>query len=190
MTVVSIYVIPILLVALIVVAIAALARVFALVGSINRTVEGMRTDVDRTMSEVNRVMTHVESIADSTEKLIQGEVTDTLRVTHATLANIEIMTRAAADATVAVRRITGKAETAAANSGLLTAGTIALKLLAGKRGAIAGTLLSGISWGARSLFGRRRSAGKAASGRDRMKPPESGPVESKELAGSQHRRRG
>jgi uncharacterized protein YoxC len=188
MTVVSAYIIPILLAVLILVIIAAIARLFTVLGTVNRTLETTRADVDRTIAEVNRVMAHVETIADSTEKLIQGEVTSTLKVTHATLANIEIMTRAAADATVTVRRLTGKAEDVAVGSGLITAGTLAIKLLGGKRGAMAGSLLSGVSWGVRRLLGRRNSARKEVPSRNGGKPPKSEIVENRERAGG-HRRR-
>jgi hypothetical protein len=98
-------VIQVLLVVLIAAGIAVAVRLFLVLGDVHRTIKG----VEETRQEVNATLKRVEVVVQTTDQVMREEIAPTLRVTRETLVHVENVTRALAETTQFVRRITGKA---------------------------------------------------------------------------------
>lgn len=144
--------IHILLVLLLVAAIFAVVRLYVVLGQVRQSL----TNLEETRVEVGETMKRLESVAHSTEEILRTEVTPTLQVTRATLANLEITTKALADTTLAVRGITGRAEQAVNVQRLLSAALPFAKGVTARGGGVASGLFAGISAGFKAVMNRKK----------------------------------
>ncbi len=145
--------IHILLDLLLIIGIIALIRFYVLLGQARQSL----SNLEETRAEVSGTMKRLESVAASTEEILRTEVTPTLQVTRATLANLEVTTRALADTTLAVRSLTGRAEQAVNAQRLLTAALPIARMMSARSGGIASGLIAGIGTGIKAILGRKKT---------------------------------
>jgi hypothetical protein len=121
-------VIQILLVILLLAGIFATLRLWSVLGSARVTL----TNLETTRQEATETLKRLDATVATADQLLREEVAPTLQVARATLANVEVTTRALAETTTSLRRITGRAEAATDAKRLFTAGS-ALALAAARR---------------------------------------------------------
>ncbi len=131
--------IQILVVILLVLGIVAVIRLWSVLGSVRQT-----------LANVEATRQRLDTTADTVDKLLREEVTPTLQVARATITNVEVTTRALAETTSALRRITGKAEAVTDARRLISAGSALAHLVARKPSGPAGKARIGSG---RSLLG-------------------------------------
>ena len=119
-----------LLVALIVVGIVAVLRLWSVLGSARVTLANLET----TRLEVSETLKRMDTTLATTEQVMREEVAPTLRAARATLDNVEVTTRALAETTSALRRLTGKAESVTDTRRLLSAGGALFHLVTHRNG--------------------------------------------------------
>lgn len=144
--------IHILLDILLVVGIVAVVRFYVILGQVRQTLTNMET----TRTEISGTLKRLESVAQSTEEVLRTEVTPTLQITRATLANLEITTRALAETTLAVRGLTGRAEQAVNAQRLITAAIPIARMMTARGGGIASGLFAGIGSGIKAMLSRKK----------------------------------
>ena len=159
--------IHILLALLLIVGIIALIRFYVLLGQVRQSL----TNLEQTRAEVSGTMKRLESVAASTEEILRTEVTPTLQVTRATLANLEVTTRALADTTLAVRSLTGRAEQAVNAQRLLSAALPVARMMSARSGGIASGLIAGIGTGIKAILGRKKKRPLEAAELEAANPP-------------------
>ena len=130
----------------------AVGRLYFVLGQVRQSL----SNLEETRSEISSTLQRLESVAKSTEEVLRTEVTPTLQVTRATLANLEITTRALADTTLAVRGLTGRAEQAVNAQRLLTAALPIARMMTARGGGIASGLIAGIGTGIKAMLGRKK----------------------------------
>lgn len=150
--------IHILLFLLLFVAIFAVVRFYFVLGQVRQSL----TNLEETRTEISGTLKRLEAVANSTEEVLRTEVTPTLQVTRATLANLEVTTRALAETTLAVRGLTGRAEQAVNAQRLLTAAVPLARMMSARGGGLAAGLFAGIGSGIKAILGRKRRADPAA----------------------------
>ena len=127
-------VIPYLVVILLVVSIIAVLRLWSVLGSVKVTLANLET----TRLEATQTLKRLDATVATADTLLRDEVTPTLQVARATLINVEETTRTLAEASVSLRRITGKAEATTDASRLIMAGTaLAMEAVRRKQGGMA-----------------------------------------------------
>lgn len=144
--------IQILLSILLIVGIFAVGRLYVILGEVRQSLGKM----EETRTEISSTMKRLEIVATSTEEILRTEVTPTLQVTRATLANLEVTTRALADTTLAVRGLTGRAEQVVGAQRLLTAAVPIARMVGARGGGFASSLLAGIGTGIKAVLGRKK----------------------------------
>ena len=144
--------IHILLVILLIVGIVAIIRLYFVLGQVRTSL----SNLEETRTEISGTLKRLESVAQSTEEVLRTEVTPTLQVTRATLANLEITTRALAETTLAVRGLTGRAEQAVNAQRLLTAAVPIARMMSARGSGLAAGLVAGIGSGIKALMGRKK----------------------------------
>ena len=149
--------IHILLFLLLFVAIFAVVRFYVVLGQLRQSL----TNLEETRTEISGTLKRLEAVANSTEEVLRTEVTPTLQVTRATLANLEVTTRALAETTLAVRGLTGRAEQAVNAQRLLTAAVPIVRMMSARGGGLAAGLFAGIGSGIKAILGRKRRADPA-----------------------------
>jgi len=132
----------------------AVGRLYVVLGQVRQSL----TNLEETRTEISGTLQRLESVAKSTEEVLRTEVTPTLQVTRATLANLEVTTRALADTTLAVRGLTGRAEQAVNAQRLLTAALPIARMMTAKGGGLASGLIAGIGTGLKAMLGRKKRA--------------------------------
>ncbi len=158
-----------LLAILLVVGIVAVLRLWSVLGSARVTLANLET----TRLEATETLKRMDTTLATAEQLMREEVAPTLQAARATLDNVEVTTRALAETTSALRRLTGKAETVTDTRRLLSAGGALFQLVASrngkpaKNGGHASGLLNGLALGigtrlAGLLTRRTRPAAKPA----------------------------
>ena len=130
----------------------AVVRLYVVLGQVRQSL----TNLEETRTEISGTLKRLESVAESTEEVLRTEVTPTLQVTRATLANLEVTTRALADTTLAVRGLTGRAEQAVNAQRLLTAALPIARMMTAKGGGIASGLIAGIGTGIKAVLSRKK----------------------------------
>ena len=146
--------IHVLLVILLIVGTVAVIRLYLVLGQVRQSLNNL----EETRIEMSGTLKHLESVAKSTEEVLRTEITPTLQVTRATLANLEVTTRALAETTLAVRGLTGRAEQAVNAQRLLTAAVPIARMMTARGGGLAAGVVAGIGSGIKALFGRKRRA--------------------------------
>ena len=144
--------INILIIAVLVVTFFAVARLYFVLGNVRQTLNNLET----TRAEVSSTLQRLENVAQTTQKVLEEEVAPTLHVARETLVNVEITTRALAETTLAIRRLTGKAEGVANAQHLLKVGGPLLQQVAKRSVGVVAGLFSGIGTGVRAVLGRRK----------------------------------
>jgi hypothetical protein len=144
--------IHILLDILLVVGIVAVIRLYVILGQVRQTL----TNLEATRTEISSTLKRLETVAQSTEEVLRAEVTPTLQITRATLANLEITTRALAETTLAVRGLTGRAEQAVNAQRLITAAIPIARMMTARGGGIASGLFAGIGSGIKAMLSRKK----------------------------------
>ncbi len=144
--------IHILLDLLLVVGVIAVVRLYIVLGQVRQSL----TNLEETRTEISGTLRQLETVAKSTEEVLRTEVTPTLQITRATLANLEITTRALADTTLAVRGLTGRAEQAVNAQRLLTAALPIARMMTARGGGLASGLIAGIGTGIKAMLGRKK----------------------------------
>jgi hypothetical protein len=173
--------IQVLLVMLLVMSFFAVARLWSVLGSVRVTL----TNLETTRQEVTATVQRLDETVANADKLLREEVAPTLQVARTTLANVEVTTRALAETTTSLRRLTGKAATANDARQLITAGTTLAQALTrrkqeGSTAKSAGrSLLSAVGAGLFGLFARGKQARN-----DRGERPQTEPAASKALPGN------
>lgn len=150
--------IHILLDLLLVAGILAVGRFYVLLRQVRQSLHNL----EETRTEISGTLQRLESVAKSTEEVLRTEVTPTLQVTRATLANLEVTTRALADTTLAVRGLTGRAEQAVNAQRLLTAAVPIARMMTSRGGGLASGLLAGIGTGIKAMLGRKKNRSSEA----------------------------
>jgi hypothetical protein len=143
-----------LLILLLICAILAVLRLYFVLGNVRQTLNNL----EQTRTEVSGTLQRLEAAAATTEQVMREEVAPTLRVARETLVHVEVATRALADTTLVVRRLTGRADSVVSAGRLLSAGAPIAQFVASKSAGMVGSLLSGFGSGLRSLFIRHRPA--------------------------------
>lgn len=147
-----------LIVVLLLVGIVALIRLWSVLGSARVTLEGL----EATRLEAAETLQRMDATLKTTDQLLREEVAPTLQAARATLGNVEMATRALAETTGALRRLTGKAENVSDTGRLISAGTALVQRASQRNGkpSNTGNLLSGIALGVgvrlANLLARRR----------------------------------
>ncbi|MCW3096011.1 MAG: hypothetical protein JWL77_1629 [Chthonomonadaceae bacterium] len=136
----------------------AVVRLYVVLGQVRQSLNNL----EETRTEISGTLQRLESVAKSTEEVLRTEVTPTLQVTRATLANLEVTTRALAETTLAVRGLTGRAEQAVNAGRLLTAALPIARMMTSRGGGIASGLLAGIGTGIKAILGKKKSKTQAA----------------------------
>ncbi len=149
--------IHILLDLLLVIGIVAVIRLYVILGQVRQSL----ANLEETRTEISGTLKQLETVAKSTEEVLRTEVTPTLQVTRATLANLEVTTRALADTTLAVRGLTGRAEQAVNAQRLLTAALPIARMMTARSGGIASGLLAGIGTGIKAILSRKKTPAAA-----------------------------
>lgn len=144
--------IHVLLVILLIVGIVAIIRLYLVLGQVRQSL----TNLEETRTEISGTLKQLESVAQSTEEVLRTEIMPTLQVTRATMANLEVTTRALAETTLAVRGLTGRAEQAFNAQRLLTAAVPIARMMTARGGGIAAGVVAGIGSGIRAIFGRKK----------------------------------
>lgn len=148
--------------------IVAVIRLWSVLGSVRVTL----ANLEETRQEADKTLQQLSEVAASTDRVMREEVAPTLQLTRATLENVEVTTRALAQTTQAVRRLTGHAESLTTAQRLLSlGGSVAQSVLgakANKNGADASHSVGfGVAFAVasrlRGLFGRRKGAGSEAA---------------------------
>jgi len=153
-----------LLVALLAASIVAVLRLWSVLGSARVTL----ANLESTRMEATETLKRMDATLTTTEQVMREEVAPTLQAARATLSNVEVTTRALAETTTALRRLTGKAESVTDTRRLLSAGGALFQLFAHRNGTAAkvgasggGGLLNGLALGVGAriagLLTRRRS---------------------------------
>lgn len=120
-----------LLIVLILAGIVAVVRLIQVMKKLETTLESTQADVNKTLAQLN-------SVAVSTQKLMEEELTPTLKVARQTLENMQETTRGLADVTQSAQRVTKKVEGMVDASRLVTASMGAAKGIWGSLKALAG----------------------------------------------------
>lgn len=118
-----------LIVVLLLVGIVALVRLWSLLG-VTRT---LVINLEATRQEATETLKRLDTTVAAAEQLMLEEVTPTLQAARATLRYVEVTSHALAETTSSLRRMTGKAETAAGATRLLTAGGTLAQLWMGRK---------------------------------------------------------
>lgn len=145
--------------------IVAVIRLWSVLGSVRITL----ANLEETRQEADKTLQRLSEVAASTDKVMREEVAPTLQMTRATLENVEVTTRALAQTTQTIRRLTGHAEQVTTAQRLLAlGGVVAQNVLGGKANknpsqssgstgfAVAFAIVSKI----RGLMARRKEADK------------------------------
>ena len=139
--------IQILLVVLLIAGIFAVLRLYFVLG-----------DVRNTLSHVETTRKEIDSSLQRLEALLRDELAPTLRVARETLTNVEVTTRALAETTLFVRRISGTVEGLFGAARLLKGGADTGTAGAKKPGGIVGGLMAGIRMGVSAALARKQQA--------------------------------
>ena len=150
--------IQILIIAVLVVTFFAVARLYFVLGNVRNTLENLET----TRTEISGTLKRLETVAQSTQKVLDEEVAPTLKVARETLVHVEITTRALADTTQAIRRLTGKAESVVNAQQLIKAGAPLLQQVAQRSAGMLSGFLSGIGTGVRVALAKRKASRSVA----------------------------
>ena len=110
--------INILVITLLCCSIVAVIRLWSVLGSARTTL----ANLEETRLEANATLKQLSEVAASTDKVMREEVAPTLQKTRATLENVELATRALAQTTQSIRRLTGRAESVTTAQRLLSLG--------------------------------------------------------------------
>jgi hypothetical protein len=161
-----------LLVVLLLSGIIAVLRLWSVLGSVRVTLANLET----TRQEVTTTVKRLDETVVSADRLLREEVTPTLQVARTTLANVEVTTRALAETTTSLRRLTGKAATANDARHLITAGTaLAQAMSRKKQESVAKSpgrgLLSAVGAGLFGLFARGKRASNDGNTKALAEPP-------------------
>ena len=135
--------------ALIAAGIAVAVRLFYILGDVHNTIKG----VDETRLEISATLKRVEAIVQTTDQVLREEITPTLRITRETLVHVESVTRALAETTQIIRRITGRAAPFAEAAPLVSAVATPVVEMVARQG---GKLIAGFVHGLRGLFRRKK----------------------------------
>ncbi len=109
--------------------IVAVIRLWSVLGSARTTL----ANLEETRMEANETLKRLAEVSASTDKIMREEVAPTLRQTRATLENVEVTTRALAQTTQSIRRLTGRAESVTTAQKLLSlGGAVAQNVFANK----------------------------------------------------------
>jgi hypothetical protein len=153
--------IQILVLVLLSLSIVAVIRLWSVLGSVRVTL----ANLEDTRQEADKTLQRLSEVAASTDKVMREEVAPTLQLTRATLENVEITTRALAQTTQAVQRLTGHAESLTTAQRLLSlGGTVAQGILSGKanKNGVGASHSMGVAFAVasrlRGLFGRRKES--------------------------------
>ena len=121
--------IQILVIVLLCSSIVAVVRLWSVLGSARTTL----ANLEETRLEANETLKRLAEVSTSTDKIMREEVAPTLRQTRATLENVEVTTRALAQTTQSIRRLTGRAESVTTAQKLLSlGGAVAQNVFANK----------------------------------------------------------
>lgn len=121
--------IQILVIILLCSSIVAVIRLWSVLGCARITL----ANLEETRLEANETLKRLAEVSASTDKIMREEVAPTLQRTRATLENVEVTTRALAQTTQSIRRLTGRAESVTTAQKLLAlGGTVAQNVFAGK----------------------------------------------------------
>lgn len=91
-------------------------------------------NLEQTRTEINGTLLRVEGVIDTTNKLMNEQIQPTIAIARLTLEHVEVTTSALADATLSIRRITGRAESFTTAGGLMTSGAAIAQTLLARRG--------------------------------------------------------
>jgi hypothetical protein len=149
--------IHVLLVLLLIIGIVAVIRLYSVLGQLRQSL----TNLEETRTEISGTLKHLDAVAQSTEEVLRTEITPTLQITRATLANLEVTTRALAETTLAVRGFTGRAEQAVNAQRLLSAAVPIARMMTARGGGIAAGLVAGIGSGIKAILGRKKRSADA-----------------------------
>lgn len=121
--------IQILIIILLGISIVAVIRLWSVLGSVRVTL----ANLEETRLEADKTLKSLAEVALSTDKVMREEVAPTLQRTRATLEHVEVTTRALAQTTQTISRLTGRAESLTTAQRLLSlGGTVAQSMLSGK----------------------------------------------------------
>ncbi|MCX6380223.1 MAG: hypothetical protein NT023_12235 [Armatimonadetes bacterium] len=146
-----------------------LAGIFAVIRLI-QIMKRLETTLESTQADVNKTLTQLNSVAASTQKLMEDELTPTLQVARKTLENVQETTRVLADVTQSAQRVTKKVE------GMLDTS----RLVASSMGAV-----KGLFGGLKSLVAGRKPAPQPAKKVVPPKEAETTPAPAKVLKSKQ-----
>ncbi len=149
--------IHVLLVLLLIIGIVAVIRLYSVLGQVRQSL----TNLEETRTEISGTLKHLDAVAQSTEEVLRTEITPTLQIARATLANLEVTTRALAETTLAVRGLTGRAEQAVNAQRLLSAAVPIARMMTARGGGIAAGLVAGIGSGIKAILGRKKRSTEA-----------------------------
>jgi len=121
--------IQILIILLLGISIVAVIRLWSVLGSVRVTL----ANLEETRQEADKTLKSLAEVALSTDKVMREEVAPTLQRTRATLEHVEVTTRALAQTTQTISRLTGRAESLTTAQRLISlGGTVAQSVLSGK----------------------------------------------------------
>lgn len=146
-----------LLVVLLIVAIAAVGRLFFVLGDVRRVLGNVETTLETTRKDVDATLTRLNSVAESTDKVLREEVAPTLHVMRETLSHVEVTTRVLAETSMVAKQIAGRVETLVTAQKLAATGGAVAQFVAKKSAGAAISLLAGVGAGVRGLWTRRHS---------------------------------
>jgi len=150
--------IQILIIFVLIATLFAVLRLYFVLGNVRQTLKNLET----TRTEISSTLQRLESVAQTTQRVLDEEVAPTLRVARDTLVNVEVTTRALAETTQAIRRLTGKAEGVVQAQQLIKVGGPLLQQVAKRSMGVVGSLFAGIGAGMRSMLARRKQAPQPA----------------------------
>ena len=136
--------------------ILAVGRLYMVLNDVRQTLKNVEKNVETTSTEISGTLKRMETVAASTEHVLREEVAPTLQVARATLANLEVTTRALAEASQIARGFAGKADKVVSAQRLLSASSPLVQMVAGKAAGAAGSLLAGLGGSVLGLFRRKK----------------------------------
>ncbi|HEV2473716.1 MAG TPA: hypothetical protein VGS41_13660 [Chthonomonadales bacterium] len=147
-----------LIIALLISATAVVWKLYQVLGAVQKSLAG----VEETRSRIDKTVDRLNSITGDTEKLLTQEIVPLLQTSRETITNLEIATRAVADTTILVRRITGTLDSTVNPERVSAAGKSLVAFAAKQSARAAQSLLSGLSTSlgaaAGALLARRKRA--------------------------------
>ena len=157
-------VIQILIIAVLIVSFFAVGRLYFVLGSVRQTL----VNLEVTRAEISSTVGRLDTAVHTAQTLLDEEVAPTLRVAREALVNVEIITRALAETTLAVRRLTGKAEGVVNAKQLVKLGGPLLQQLAKRSAHVVSGIFGGIGSAVRGVLGRRKQAKSQESANEQV----------------------